>query len=316
MLEPRKDKLTIAHDELGLMVSIETAHLVIRSIREGDRQHYVDLFADKDSLPMYASGETRSADSVNPRIDLWLNRWKTYDPFSALSIFEAPDKFIGFGIIGHGEQPGESECAILITKSATRQGYGGEIASLFNRFAYELVKRDNLKVPENIPPLNLIYATSRVDNAPMITLLERMGFSADKGKINLNNKWGQARFIYGMDKDTVVRLHDERDTQTSKQASPEPKDRQTIQKMFAAVMLLLDQADDQPAFVLGAASSLFQKFIKGQSFDATPAAHIIYGKLLQFGMTQKFFEGMPELDIATQKPAEDDADVLAIFNKK
>src|ERR1700722_8586306 len=117
-------------DLKGLFVTIDTDRLHLRSIEPTEDYYdaYFSLFGDPAVMEKYATGQTKTKEEIQSRIDnSWVKRWRENDPYSALAIFTRDTgEFIGHIVLGHGDDPGQSEIAFLLLKRYWDHGYGTE----------------------------------------------------------------------------------------------------------------------------------------------------------------------------------------------
>lgn len=87
------------------LISIETKRLILRPVKEQDREHYRALFKNTVATEKYQGSFS------DPRFNRWAERWKEHN-FSALAIYhktEASTEFVGHAILGHGDYDGSSQ---------------------------------------------------------------------------------------------------------------------------------------------------------------------------------------------------------------
>ncbi len=175
----------------GLSVRIDTARLVLKSITPQDVGAYTKLYGDKEVIRLFASGELLAANKVATRVNMWIERWKKNDPYSALAVFSKEGTFIGHAVLGHGDKPGQSEAAILLHKEAWNKGYGKEVGSALKDYASATVQKGYLLDGK---PLEEITATAKIENAPMIKIIEKLGMQ----RIRTVEKFGSSRHYYSI----------------------------------------------------------------------------------------------------------------------
>lgn len=179
--------------------SIDTERLHIRSVTPDDLDSYVKLYGDPDVMKSFADGKTKTKAEVEPRLALWCSRWKEGDPFSALAV-ETRDKaeFIGHIILGHGENPGESEMAYLFVKDAWGRKFGTEaVQAVTTDYVDAIRSREFLlnRFHLDRKPLTTLCATARVDNVASNRILEGIGMWPKK----TDEKYGAQRHHYTLD---------------------------------------------------------------------------------------------------------------------
>jgi RimJ/RimL family protein N-acetyltransferase len=162
-----------------------------------DLPDYIQLFGDSEGVKMFADGNPRSKEKVTERLTNWVKRWENNDPFSPFRVELKDGTFIGFVVLGYGDEVGESELAYMLDKNYRSQGYGTEmVAAVVHEVATEIIQRDYEvnRDDEEIAnaPLASICATSRLDNEPSNKLLQKLGFNIR----DVNEKFGHTRNIY------------------------------------------------------------------------------------------------------------------------
>ncbi|HSX11598.1 MAG TPA: GNAT family N-acetyltransferase [Chlamydiales bacterium] len=178
-----------------LDVTIETDRLHIRSVEatEKERDQYVGLFGNPEVMGKYATGETRTREAVEKRInDIWVKRWRKGDPYSGLTVFK-DDEFLGHVVLGHSDTPGQSELAYLFNPQHWHKGYGTEaVTAVVKEYAPATVEKGYLLDGK---PLERIVATARVDNPYSVRILEKVGMK----RVGEEEKYGAKRHLYAMD---------------------------------------------------------------------------------------------------------------------
>lgn len=144
-------------------VTIETERLRVSPVSHADAAEYHEhLFSDPKVMEKFATGEVRDRAYVHGRINTWVERWKSGDPFGGFVIRDKSGEFIGHVVLGHGDDPGHAEIAYLIRADKSRQGYGSEavrgvvqgLAPLLRAYGY----------PVENGQFRFIDATARPDN--------------------------------------------------------------------------------------------------------------------------------------------------------
>lgn len=181
----------------GLTVTIDTKRLHIRSVEasEEDINNYGQLFGDQDVMGKYATGETKTKEAIAVRIkDSWAKRWAQNDPYSGLAVFKNnSNEFIGHVVIGHGDDPGQSELAYLFKKNYWNQGFGTEaVNSVVKEFAPATIKEGYFLEGKT---LEKITATARPDNPASVKILEKLGMQ----KIGEDKKYDAVRHHFSID---------------------------------------------------------------------------------------------------------------------
>ncbi len=181
----------------GLSVTIDTERLHIRSVESTPHDHtsYAALFGDRDVMRTFADGTTRTKEQIKTSIDTrWAKRWKENDPYSALAVFKNDtDEFAGHVVLGHGDNPGESEIAYLFMKNCWKQGFGTEaVTSVVREYAPATVAKGYTLGGE---PLTKIVATARTDNTGSCKILEKVGMR----QTGIEEKFGSERCFYAIE---------------------------------------------------------------------------------------------------------------------
>lgn len=184
--------ITTSSTEKGMSVTIETKNLFIKSVEKEDAQAYKKLFGDTKVMEKYERGEEKSSEWVEKRLQIWTDRWKNKDPFSALAVFKKDtNEFIGHIIIGHGFRPGESELGFAFVAEEWNKGYGTEaVSAILQHYALELVKNNSV-VGGKV--FNTVHATIRTDCEAGNKILEK--FMEIIGK---QQKYGAERTEYSL----------------------------------------------------------------------------------------------------------------------
>ena len=170
-----------------LSIKIITPSLVIRSVTKDDSNNYCKLFSNSDVMSKYANGVPISdSKKINTRLDGWVQRWSTNDPFNALAVFERnSSKFVGSVVIGRSNQTGIAELAYLFHKEFWGKGIATEaVSALINHFAVELIKREYMLDGDY---LQAITATTRIDHIASQKILERDRKSTRLNSSHANN---------------------------------------------------------------------------------------------------------------------------------
>lgn len=141
-------------------------------------------------MEKFATGEVRDRDYVDGRINTWVERWRSGDPFGGFVIRDKSGEFIGHVVLGHGDDPGHSEIAYLIRADKWRQGYGSEavrgvvqgLAPLLRAYGY----------PVENGQFRFIDATARPDNPGSGKILADLGMDV----VSTSEKFGASREHY------------------------------------------------------------------------------------------------------------------------
>lgn len=174
-------------------IIIETERLRLDPVSTEDQSDYISLYGDSMVMEKFATGKSKEEKYVKDTIARWSKQWSEGDPFSGFCVREKnTNAFIGHIILGHGENPGQSELAFLFRKEYWSQGYGKEaVAAVLENLAPELMHRGFLLKGN---PLEEIVATSRTDNIAANKILKQfMGEVAAQ-----NEKFGCMRNLYSL----------------------------------------------------------------------------------------------------------------------
>ena len=186
----------LSNEEGWLSVTIQTEQLHIRSVEatEAEYDHYESLFGSKNVMEKFATGQTKTRDEIQKRIDgVWVKRWHERDPYSGFTIEEKKTKaFVGHIALGHGDLPGQAELAGLGNQGFWGKGYGSEAATAIVReYAPATIERGYLLKGS---PLTTIVATARSDNLYSGRILEKIGMCF----VHKEEKHGALRNHYSM----------------------------------------------------------------------------------------------------------------------
>ncbi len=206
----------------GIVVHIYTEDLHLRSVQACDIDNYCALMGDAEVVKTYASGKPISRENVEKRVNNWVERWQSGNPYSALAVFKiAPDstcqdeRFIGHIVAGGGEcmgygEPGKyegySEMAGLGHPQYRNKGYGKQAAAALINKAIPEYQQKGYKVntffsEERMPrslPLSWVTATAAPDNDTTVKLLTGLGFECKKLMENLHNRTGGVRAFFAL----------------------------------------------------------------------------------------------------------------------
>jgi RimJ/RimL family protein N-acetyltransferase len=172
-------------------VTIETERLRVAPVTHADAAEYHQhLFSDPTVMGKFATGEVRDRAYVDGRINAWVERWKSGDPFGGFVIRDRSGQFIGHVVLGHGDDPGHSEIAYLIRADKWGQGYGSEavrgvvqgLAPLLRAYGYSVENGD----------FRSIDATARPDNPGSGKILTNLGMDV----VSTSEKFGAVREHY------------------------------------------------------------------------------------------------------------------------
>lgn len=161
-----------------MQVKITTERLIIRQIEEKDISQVIKLMQEPQNRLFYAKGPNHipSRAFIQRRCQDWIERFKKNNPYSALTITTKKGVYLGFVILGFGDDPrgkkdapGFSEFNLIIDYSHWGKGYGKEVSQvIIHDWALYLKKRGYLV---NGARLRSVIATSRSDNEAMTKIL-------------------------------------------------------------------------------------------------------------------------------------------------
>lgn len=139
----------------------------------------------------FGTGEAWSVAKTEARMDLWISRWNTHDPFSSFAVSKNDDDtFLGHVVLGHGDQRGQSELAYVFNKPSWGKRYGSEaVSSIVNEYAPELVQRGYQLEGEDFQS---ITATVRDDNEASFKILKNAGMQRVREEI----KFAHLRHVF------------------------------------------------------------------------------------------------------------------------
>ncbi len=187
-------------DQDGLSVTIDTDRLHLRSVEstEDEYDRYAALFGSKDVMGKFATGQTKTREEMEARINLWVRRWRAHDPYAGLAVFKNDtDDFLGHVVLGYGDAPGESELAYLFNRPHWRKGYGSEaVAAVVKEYAPATVEEGALLEGK---PLERIVATARPDNPASGRILEKVGMQF----VRAEEKYGVMRHHYAINLNAI-----------------------------------------------------------------------------------------------------------------
>ncbi len=187
----------IRDDRGALSVTIDTDRLHMRSVKakESDYDRYAALFGDKEVMEKFATGQTKTREEVQSRIDdVWAKRWRENDPYSGFAVFKKDTReFVGHAILGHGESPGQAELGGLGNRSFWEKGYGSEAAkALLQEYIPATIQEGYLLDGKLV---QTVLATARVDNPASSRILGKIGMQF----VREEEKYGALRRHYAMD---------------------------------------------------------------------------------------------------------------------
>ncbi len=194
-------------DNNRLSVTIDTLRLHIRTVEatESEYENYAALFGDEVVMSKFGSGNTRTKENLIGRIQGWVARWQTLDPYAGLSVFDKDTKeFLGHIVLGHSVAPGESELAYIFHQEYWGKGYGKEaVRAIVEEYAPATVQEGYTLDGK---PLQKIVATTRTDNIASVSILERLGMHLDKEE----EKFGAKRHHYSIELNEIQKKSSEK----------------------------------------------------------------------------------------------------------
>lgn len=172
-------------------IQIETEKLRITPVTTEDANEYHQfLFGDRTVMEKYASGENRDRKYVDERIDAWVKRWQSGDPFGGFAVRLQSGEFVGHVVLGHGDDPGHSEIAYLIRKDLWGQDLGTEAARGVVEGLAPLLRVYGFSVEGK--SFSFIDATARPDNPASGRILVKLGMKV----VSTSEKFGAFREHY------------------------------------------------------------------------------------------------------------------------
>lgn len=175
----------------SIAVAIETKRLIVEPVRHSDAENYHrHLFGDPQVMEKFATGEVRERAFVDGRINTWVERWKSGDPFGGFAIRLKSGEFVGHVVLGHGDEPGRSEIAYLIRADKWGQGYGSEAVRGVVQGLAPLLRAYGFPVEGG--EFKLIDATARADNPGSGKILSNLGMKV----ISTSEKFNALREHY------------------------------------------------------------------------------------------------------------------------
>lgn len=184
-------------DEEKLTVTIDTDRLHIRSVESSEKDYnsYASLFGDKDVMEKFATGEPKTKEQIQDRIDnVWVKRWLKNDPYSGLAVFKKDtDEFVGHVALGHADVAEESELAYLFMKCHWNKRYATEsVTPVVEEYAPATVEEGYILDGK---PLERIVATAQPSNIYSCRMLKQLGMHMVKEE----EKHGALKQHYSID---------------------------------------------------------------------------------------------------------------------
>ncbi|WP_067521583.1 GNAT family N-acetyltransferase [Endozoicomonas ascidiicola] len=206
----------------GIVVHMYTEDLYMRSIQACDVDNYCTLMGDEETVKTYASGKPIHREQVEKRVNDWVERWQSDNPYSALAVFKKSQDstcqdqpFVGHIVAGGGEcmwygelgeYDGYSEMAGLEHQQYRNKGYGKQAAAALINKAIPEYQQKGYKVNTFFPeeqtckklPLSWVTATAAPDNQASVNLLTGLGFECKKVMENQSNRTGGVRAFFAL----------------------------------------------------------------------------------------------------------------------
>lgn len=180
------------NEEGGLQASIDTERCYLRSIHPEDLNFYRELFENPITMENYSNGPA-TPESVANRVQMWVERWKEKNPYSAFAIFlqEERDNLIGHTILGHGVSRGWAEFAIVLKPSYWQNGLGTEVTAAMTIDYPLFLRKENFPIKEAV--LEKVTATfvSEIGNKifnKLKPIWEESNCSTNNGKVTRDAK--------------------------------------------------------------------------------------------------------------------------------
>ena len=179
--------------ENHLIVHIDTERLHLESVKKKYLEEYQALFADPKVMEKFAEGKPRDRKVTESRVNTWIERFETNNPFSSLAVrLRDADEFLGQVVLGGGDKAGTSELAYLFKAKHWGKGLGTEaVGSVVQEYAPQVVDK-GYKI--NNVPLESIVATARMDNPGSYKILDKLGMH----RVGESEKFGAKRFEYSI----------------------------------------------------------------------------------------------------------------------
>ncbi|MDX8431046.1 MAG: GNAT family N-acetyltransferase [Candidatus Algichlamydia australiensis] len=190
-----------------LEIRVQSENLVIESLKCSDIPAMQELRAKEENMSLFANRNPVSKEKTLLRCINWIKRWESGNPFSAMSIFTREGEFIGYAVMGYGDDPdtgeenapGLSEFAIIIDSDYWGLGYGTEAAGvMLFKLAPELKDK---KFSLSGAPLQRVIFTTSPDNPGMVRLCEKLGIGIQRtfGPNEPGNPWNFEKYFYELE---------------------------------------------------------------------------------------------------------------------
>lgn len=149
----------------SVLTEIKTERLLLRRLREEDRENIVALQADPETNKFNV--EPHTVEGARKLYDAWMKQWDEHGfGYLRVSVSDDPDEIVGFGGVRYHEWNGERvlNLAYRFWPFAWGKGYATEMAAA----AVEWAERELPDVP--------VVANIMESNEPSIRVAERLGF--------------------------------------------------------------------------------------------------------------------------------------------
>ena len=148
-----------------MLTEIKTERLLLRRLREEDRENIVALQADPETNKFNV--EPHTVEGARELFDAWMKQWAEHGfGYLTVSAWDDPELIVGFGGVRHHEWNGERvlNLAYRFWPFSWGKGYATEMAAAVVEWA-------DREVPD-VPVIANIMAS----NKPSIRVAERLGF--------------------------------------------------------------------------------------------------------------------------------------------
>ena len=189
----------LKHKENGLFVEIETARLRILSVNTSEYEPQLRaLYGDKEVNKLVGTGSTLDAELVSQKIQRWINRWSTHNPFSGYVVLERDTgDFVGQIILKPVKDksaaaltflPGIAEIGYLSMEKHWRKGYGKEFTHAIVQHLVPCLIKQKLQVSGY--PIAVLIATAGCNNTASNRILKIfMRFIEEKERYGSPRMW-------------------------------------------------------------------------------------------------------------------------------
>ena len=172
---------------------ITTNRLSFRPATTSDAyNHHHYLFDDARVMRHYMSGDTLPLERTKKRLERWEQRWKKHYPFAGFTITRKHSQaFVGYIVMGNGEEKNSAEMARAIKFSEQGKKIGTEIAGAISLYWAPFLRKQGYKV-NNDQNFDRIITTNKAENIASWKSVENLGFSRYKTSV----KYGYKRNHY------------------------------------------------------------------------------------------------------------------------